>query len=131
MAKKIKVRPGKTQSKAGFIVGLMFCLIGVFVIIPMAGPFGLLWTGAAGWITYSHYRNGFTDKPIADKVIEIEDDGDSATVMSGMMRQSYEYEEIKIETVEDRLKKLQGLYQQELITKEEYENKKQEILDEI
>ena len=51
--------------------------------------------------------------------------------MPGMMRQSYEYEEIKIETVEDRLKKLQGLYQQELITKEEYENKKQEILDEI
>ena len=66
-----------------------------------------------------------------DRVIEIEDDGDSVTVMPGMMRQSYEYEEMKTESVEDRLKKLQGLYQQELITKEEYEKKKQEILDEI
>ena len=131
MAKKIKVRPGKTQSKAGFFMGIMFCLIGLFAVVPMFGPFGLVWTGVAAWITYSNYRNGFTDKPIVDRVIEIEDDGDSATVMPGMMRQSYEYEEIKTESVEERLKKLQSLYQQELITKEEYEKKKQEILDEI
>lgn len=50
MSKKIKVRPGKTQSKAGFVVGIMFCLIGVFMFIPMAGPFGLLWTGAAAFL---------------------------------------------------------------------------------
>lgn len=110
MSKKIKVRPGKTQSKAGFVIGIIFCLIGLFAVVPIFGPFGLVWTGMAAWITYSNYRNGFTDKPIADRVIEIESETQS---------------------VEERLKKLQSLYQQEVITKEEYEKKRQEILDEI
>ena len=135
MSKKIKVRPGKTQSKAGFIVGIAFCLIGVFVAIPMAGLFGVLWTGVAVWITYSHYRNGFTDKPISNRVIEIEDDGNSATVRTGMFddfRTSYDVSmETDGEDIEGRLRKLQSLYQQGLITAEEYEKKKQEILDRL
>ncbi len=135
MSKKIKVRPGKTQSKAGFIVGIAFCLIGVFVAIPMAGLFGVLWTGVAVWITYSHYRNGFTDKPISNRVIEIEDDGNSATVRTGVFddfRTSYDVSmEADGEDIEGRLRKLQSLYQQGLITAEEYEKKKQEILDRL
>ena len=35
------------------------------------------------------------------------------------------------ESVEERLKKLQSLYDQALITREEYEQKKKEILDEL
>ena len=81
MSKKIHVRPGRGQSKVGFGVGIIFCLLGVVVVIPTFGLFGVFWTAVAGWIAYSHYRNGFTDKPIADRVIEIEDDGDSATVI--------------------------------------------------
>lgn len=135
MSKKIKVRPGKTQSKAGFIVGIVFCLIGVFVAIPMAGLFGVLWTGVAVWITYSHYRNGFTDKPISNRVIEIEDDGNSATVRTGVFddfRTSYDVSmESDGEDIESRLRKLQSLYQQGLITVEEYEKKKQEILERL
>ena len=135
MSKKIKVRPGKTQSKAGFIVGIAFCLIGVFVAIPMAGLFGVLWTGVAVWITYSHYRNGFTDKPISNRVIEIEDDGNSATVRTGVFddfRTSYDVSmETDGEDIEGRLRKLQSLYQQGLITAEEYEKKKQEILERL
>ena len=132
MSKKIKVRPGKTQSKAGFIVGIMFCLIGIFVAIPMAGLFGVLWTGVAVWITYSHYRNGFTDKPISNRVIEIEDDGSSATVRTGAFDDFRTSHDVHMETdsedIEGRLRQLQSLYQQELITREEYENKRQEIL---
>ena len=135
MSKKIKVRPGKTQSKAGFIVGIAFCLIGVFVAIPMAGLFGVLWTGVAVWITYSHYRNGFTDKPISNRVIEIEDDGNSAIVRTGVFDDfptSYDVSmEADGEDIEGRLRKLQNLYQQGLITAEEYEKKKQEILDRL
>ena len=135
MSKKIKVRPGKTQSKAGFIVGIVFCLIGVFVAIPMAGLFGVLWTGVAVWITYSHYRNGFTDKPISNRVIEIEDDGNSATVRTGVFddfRTSYDVSmESDGKDIESRLRKLQSLYQQGLITAEEYEKKKQEILERL
>ena len=52
--KKIKVRPGKTQSKMGFIVGILFVILGVFVVIPTFGLFGLIWTGVAAMIAFTH-----------------------------------------------------------------------------
>ena len=135
MSKKIHVRPGKTQSKIGFAVGIIFCLLGVIVVIPIFGPFGLFWTAVAGLITYSHYRNGFTDKPMDNHVIEIEDNGEDVTVVShrgGMSRPfEAEPETSEKEDVEERLVKLQNLYHQALITREEYEQKKKEILEDL
>lgn len=107
MSKRIHVRPGKGQSKMGFVVGIIFCLIGLFVAIPTFGLFGIFWTAIAGWITYVNYKNGFTDEQIDSHVIDIEDD------------------------METRLAKLQSLYDQSLITYEEYEQKKKEILEEL
>ena len=119
MAKKIHVRPSKSQSKIGFIAGIIFCLIGVFVVIPTFGLFGIAWTAFAGLIAYSHYRNGFTDKPINTKEIEIEENGEVEDCKP------------KKEDVEERLRKLVDLYTKSLITREEYEQKKKEILDEL
>lgn len=135
MSKKIHVRPGKGQSKIGFAVGIMFCLIGVFVVIPTFGLFGIIWTALAGLIAFSHYRNGFTDKPIDSKVIEIEENGEDVTFTThkGFQSYSYDIENIKPkqEDTEERLRKLINLYTQSLITREEYEQKKKEILDEL
>lgn len=133
MSKRIHVRPGKRQSKMGFGVGIIFCLIGIFIAIPIFGPFGIFWTAIAGWITYSHYKNGFTDEPIDSHVIEIEDDGRDVTVTrhGGYHTYSYDTKEVSAEAAEERLKKLQSLYNQSLITYEEYEQKKKEILDEL
>lgn len=115
MAKKIHVRPGKGQSKMGLIVGIIFCLIGLVVVVPTFGLFGILWTAVAGYITYVNYRNGFTDKKIDSHVIEIDESGEVQ----------------EEESVEERLKQLTNLYVQSLITREEYEQKKKEILDEL
>ncbi len=148
MSKKIHVRPGKTQSKGGFIVGILFCIIGVFVAIPVFGLFGVVWTGVAVYITYVNYRNGFTDRGIASQVIEVEEDGQDVTVTKypGYGSYSYHMEEesqaygertssredaSSEEDVETRLKKLQRLYDQRLITYEEYEQKKKEILEDL
>lgn len=139
MAKKIHVRPGKGQSKFGFVVGIVFCLIGLFVVVPTFGLFGLLWTGVAGYITYVNYRNGFTDKQIDSHVIEIDESGEDVTVTShtGFGRHSYKVEgadrteKQEDESVEERLKKLTNLYVQSLITREEYEQKKKEILNDL
>jgi len=114
MAKRIHVRPGKSQSKMGFVVGIIFCLIGLFIVIPTFGLIGVFWTAIAGYITYVNYRNGFTDKQMDSHVIEIDEAGRQET-----------------ENVEERLRKLQSLYDQALITREEYEQKKAEILDEL
>ena len=115
MAKKIHVRPGKGQSKFGFIVGIIFCLIGLVVVVPTFGLFGLLWTAVACYITYVNYRNGFTDKKIDSHVIEIDESE----------------EKQEEESVEERLKKLQSLYDQALITRDEYEQKKKDILEDL
>lgn len=140
MSKKIHVRPGKGQAKFGFIVGIVFCLIGLFVAIPIFGLFGVLWTAVAGYITYVNYRNGFTDKQIHSHVIEIDENGEDVTVTTrtGFGRHSYEMVgkahdlvEPRHETAENRLRELTNLYVQALITREEYEQKKKEILDEL
>ena len=140
MSKKIHVRPGKGQSKFGFVVGIIFCLIGLCVVVPTFGLFGLLWTAVAGYITYVNYRNGFTDKQIDSHVIEVDGDGEDVTVTShtGLGRHIYSVDENPVrtdeyrkESVETRLKTLTDLYAQSLITREEYEQKKKEILEEL
>ena len=141
MSKKIHVRPSGEQSKVGFAVGIIFCLIGLFIAIPIFGPFGILWTAVAGWITYVHWRNGFSDKKIDSHVIEVEDsDPDNVTITSHRgFGASYTASEVESNVInhsssndiEKRLKSLQSLYDQCLITKDEYEEKKQEILKEL
>ena len=115
--KKIKVKPGKTESKIGFIVGIVFVLIGCFVAIPQAGLFGVFWTAMAGLITYTNYKNAFTDEGMASHEIILEDGGDVTS-----------YSESG-EDIEAKLVKLSSLYEQRLITKEEYDEKRKELLD--
>ena len=37
--KNIYIRPGKGQSMAGFVVGVIFVLIGLCGVVPTFGPF--------------------------------------------------------------------------------------------
>ncbi|MEE1313601.1 MAG: SHOCT domain-containing protein [Lachnospiraceae bacterium] len=117
--KKIKVKPGKTQSKMGFVVGILFVILGVFVVIPTFGLFGLIWTGVAGMIAFTHYKNGFSNEGVATHEIIIED---------GMEITEKDNAE---EDIEAKLIKLNSLYDQRLITKEEYDEKRKELLDEF
>lgn len=134
MSKKIHVRPSGAQSKVGFAVGIIFCLIGLFIAIPTFGLFGIFWTAVAGWITYVNWRNGFSNNKIDSHVIEIDDtDSDNITVQRGFGT-SYTREEPERGSesdMEDRLKSLQSLYDKRLITREEYDQKRQEILKEL
>lgn len=117
--KKIKVKPGKTQSKMGFIVGILFVILGVVVVIPTFGLFGLIWTGIAAMIAFTNYKNGFSDEGVATHEIIIED---------GMnVTESHD----DGEDIEAKLIKLNSLYDQRLITKEEYDEKRKELLDEF
>lgn len=117
--KKIKVKPGKTQSKLGFVVGIIFVIIGCVVVIPTFGLFGIIWTALAGVIAFTHFKNGFSDKGVATHEIIIED---------GMELQEH-FE--NGEDIETKLIKLNSLYEQRLITKEEYDEKRKELLKEF
>lgn len=110
--KRIKVKPGKTQSKMGFFVGIVFILIGCLVVIPTFGPFGIFWTAVAGFIAYSNYKNAYSEEGMATHEIVIDDDEGA-------------------EDIEAKLKKLESLYNQGLITQEEYQEKRKEFLNEF
>ena len=74
MSKKVRVKPGKGQSMMGFIVGILFCLIGAFAVIPAAGIFGVFWTLMALIITITNGINAFTDKGVASHEIVIDEE---------------------------------------------------------
>lgn len=116
MKKDVRVRPGKAQSVMGLVVGCIFVCIGLFIVIPTFGLFGLLWTGIAIAITVINGINAFSDKGIATSHIEIQEDQESNTSSN---------------SIEERLKKAEELYQKGYITKAEYEQKRSDILHDL
>lgn len=116
--KKIKVRPGRAQSAAGFAAGLVFVGIGLFVVIPAFGLFGIAWTLVAVIITCVNAVNVFSQKGVATSEIVIEDDGQPAPAAPDCDPAL-------------RLERLRSLYESGHITREEYEKRRAEIIGEI
>ena len=120
MSKNIRVKPGKTQSKARMAAGVLFCLIGVFVVIPTFGMFGIIWTVFALIITIINGINAFSDRGVPSHEIIIEDGEDPGI--------SEEKTENLKTDIEERLQAAKSLYESGTITEEEYEQKRREIL---
>ena len=119
--KRIRVKPGKGQSTAGFIGGLLFVLLGFFVVIPTFGAFGLVWTLVAAVICGVNAVNAFSDKGVASHEIIIDEDEG---------RLSGQLSEPRGDPAE-RLEKLRELYERHLITEAEYQQRRAEILNEL
>ena len=115
MRRNIRVKPGKTQSTMGFFVGLVFVGVGLFVVIPTFGPFGIFWTLIAVAITVTNGVNAFGKKGEASHEIVVEEDGAAGEEPSS----------------QQRLEEVRNLYDRGLITREEYEAKRAEILKDI
>lgn len=133
-SKRIKVKPGKAQSKAGFGVGIIFLLIGCFIVIPTFGLFGIFWTAVAGVITFMNYKNAFSDEGIVTHEIIVDEDsdrGDDVGAGNTYARNAGYGSPVDGNDIEAKLKKLESLYNQGLINHEEYEAKRKEFLDEF
>lgn len=113
----IRVKPSKGQSLAGFFGGLLFVGIGLFVAIPTFGVFGIIWTLFAVIITVTNGVNAFGEKGIASQEIEISDTTSN-------------FQESRELDFEEKLRKLKALKDDGIITEDEYEAKKDEILNE-
>lgn len=126
--RRVRVKPSKIQSLSGFLVGLLFCLIGLFIVIPRFGAFGIVWTVVAGAITATSAINAFSDKGVATHEIVIEDERaertDSPQAQSKGSGDS-------IRRTKERLQTARELYEKGLINADEYEKKKAEILQEL
>ena len=122
--KKITYRPSKGSSVFGGIVGCIFVLIGLVMVIPTFGLFGVLWTGIAAVIAGMNFYQAFSKKYMGPE-IHIEEEGPAegpatAAPPAGESRDT-----------QSRLTELRQLYDQRLITQEEYEAKRAEILKEL
>ena len=116
MRKRMRYQPSKSQSMFSGAVGVVFCLIGLFVVVPTFGPFGLLWTAIAVFITVRSFAMAKGKADMGSYVIE--DESDLPGTKNG-------------QTAEERLTELQNLYDRRLISTEEYEAKRKEILEEL
>ncbi len=109
-------RPSKNVCLMGGVVGVVFVLIGIFNIIPNMGLFGIIWTALAGALAVYYFFMAFGK-------------GSMGTI-------TVEEEEVPSPAAQDddtaaRFSELQDLYDRRLITQEEYEAKREEILKEL
>ncbi|WP_294513341.1 hypothetical protein [uncultured Intestinimonas sp.] len=127
MRKRVTYRPSKSGSVVGGVVGIIFVLIGLFVVIPsfsMTGGFGaifgVLWTIIAGVIAGTNFYQAFGKGYIGPE-IHIEEEGGA----------EHAHDAAAPGDTQARLTELRTLYDQRLITQEEYEQKRKEILEEL
>ncbi len=133
MRRRIEYRPSKTNSAFGLAVGIIFILIGLFLVIPQFGAFGLFWTLIALVITVMNGINAFSDKGVPTGEIRFEDEEASPAppVIVPPTQPSPSPSTASVKTPEERLETLRDLHQQGLITAEEYDRRRREILEEI
>ena len=116
--KYIRMKPSKLQGTIGGVMGCIFVLIGIFEVIPTFGLFGVLWTGVAVLIASTHLYSAFS-KNYKGPEIYIEDETVENFSASSNSNSAL------------RLTELRSLYDQRLITQEEYEEKRKEIMEKL
>ena len=123
--RRVRVKPGKAQSAMGFIMGIVFVLIGLFMVVPLFGLFGLLWTGMAVVITVINGLNAFGKKGVPTMEIYSEEEDDE---VPSPAQEDHDHIPSTALTTQERLVQLQTLKEAGLLTDEEYRNKREEIL---
>lgn len=109
---RVTYRPGKASGVVGLVAGGLFVILGIFVLIPAFGAFGIIWTLFAVIIMASSGYQAF-GKNYMGPEISIESDDNPG------------------QSAEERLQKLRDLYEKRLITQEEYDEKREKILNEL
>ena len=68
----IRVRPSKSMSMMAMVVGIVFVIIGLVVIVPQFGLFGIFWTLVALGITAYHGANVFSRRGATLYQVDVE-----------------------------------------------------------
>jgi hypothetical protein len=87
----------------GLAVGVVFLLLGVAVVIPVFGTFGVFWTAVAAIIALFYAYNLFSARGVS----------------------AYE---VDVDAPEDDLRKLAQLRQDGLLSEAEYQQKRAELM---
>lgn len=136
--RNINYKPSRPQAAMGFAVGVVFILLGVCMVIPMAfqggaffSLFGLLWTGIAVYNTVINAKYLFGQKDGKNENLfggyEITEEDPSFRVDSA----DHEHITASGLDVKGRLEQLETLKNAGLLTPEEYAQKRKEILKDL
>ena len=130
MKKRVTYRPGKASGIMSGVVGAIMVLIGVFMVIPAFGLFGLLWTGIALAITIGNLYHAF-GKNYMGPEINIEDE----SMPDHQTEEDFSVEHHTIPSnqldAEGRLEQIKRLKEAGLLTDEEYRAKRDEIIGKL
>jgi len=130
MKKNIRYKPSKAQAGMSFAVGILFIVLGVTMVIPMTfssgflpvGLFGLVWTGIAVYITIINGKYLFGDKKDTENLyggFEISDEPPEVT---------HDHIPSTALDAKGRLEQLEALKDAGLLSDEEYQAKRKDIL---
>lgn len=125
--RRVTYRPSKAQGAFGVVFGVVFVMIGLFMVIPVFGPFGILWTLIAVGITAMNAYQAF-GKNYTGPQITIEEDEELSRAPSSPASQTHDHIPSTSLDVKGRLEQLKELKEAGLLTQEEYDKKRQEIL---
>ncbi|WP_409343251.1 SHOCT domain-containing protein [Paenibacillus sp. MBLB4367] len=147
-----RVRPSKAASLMGMIVGSVFVILGVTTVIPIFGWFGFLWTFIAVAIAGYHAFNFFSRSGAAAWEFDVRTRG-GRNGSSGRLSRGGGYAGQPMRTghsvrtgqsvsagksslaspaaddFESKLRKLDGLRRDGLITEEEFAAKRKELME--
>lgn len=127
--RRVTYCPSKAQGAFGMVWGGVFVLIGLFVVIPTFGPFGILWTLAAIGITAMNGYQAFGKKYTGPEITIEEDSAQTPHVHpSSPAPEIHDHIPSTALDAKQRLEQLESLKQAGLITDGEYREKREEIL---
>lgn len=130
--RRVTYRPSKAQGAFGMVWGGVFVLIGLFVVIPIFGPFGILWTLAAIGITAMNGYQAFGKKYTGPEITIEEDSAQMPNVQpSSPSLETHDHIPSTALDAKERLEQLESLKQAGLITQSEYDQKRREILERL
>ena len=128
MKRRVTYRPSKAQGAFGLIFGMIFVLIGLFIVIPSGGGiFGVLWTLGAAVITGMNAYQTFGKNYVGPE-IKIEDE---ERPISPPPAETHDHIPSTALDTKRRLEQLESLKSAGLIDDREYRQKREQILKEL
>jgi hypothetical protein len=112
-----RVKPSKGASLFGMIIGILFVVLGVTMVLPSFGIFGIIWTLIAVGMTIMHGYNFFTHQGFSEWEVDVEP---RSSGLSMQIQNDFEA----------KLRKIERLKAEGILSEEEYQLKRSEILKE-
>ena len=128
--RRVRVQPSKPAMILSLFVGIIFVLVGIFIAIPTFGLFGIFWTMVAVLITIGNIAPMFGKEGHTRQII-IEDEYEDLTDDPDLRDPHPSTAAPYVSEAEQRLTELQTLYNKGLISRDEYDEKRAKILEDL